>query len=154
MSYSTIQVEIREKAAWVTLNRPQALNAINGEMLADLLSALSAIERDSAILSVVLTGAGRAFCAGGDLIDLLNGLAPATDGTPDFLERAGAMFTKLRNLSRPVVGALNGLAMAGGLELALCCDVLFAADTVKIGDAHANFGVFPAAAVPRFCQDE
>ena len=78
-------------------------------------------------------------------VDLLNGLAPKTDGTLDFLDRSGAMYSKLRNLPKPVIGALNGLTMAGGLELALACDILFAADNVKIGDAHANFGVFPGA---------
>lgn len=145
MSESTILLQKEGNVAWLYLNRPKAMNAINSEMIAELTAALVDVAKDDEIRVLVLSGKGRAFCAGGDLGSLLKGLEPATDGTPDFLHASGEMYKILRGLAKPVIGCINGLAIAGGLEMVLSCDFVFAADNVKIGDGHSNFGVFPGA---------
>jgi len=130
--------------ARLTLNRPSKMNAINGAMLNALESALAEIEADETVRVVAITGAGPAFCAGADLKEALAGLDQAGP-VPDFLERSAAIFSTLRELNKPVIAAVNGLAMAGGLELVLCADIVLAAESARFGDGHANYGVFPGA---------
>jgi enoyl-CoA hydratase/carnithine racemase len=105
---------------------------------------LSEIEADGALRVVIITGASPAFCAGADLKEVLAGqkLGP---GEPDFLDRVNVVFGRLRNFRKPVIAALNGVTMAGGLELAMCADIVVAAESATIADAHANFGVYPGA---------
>ena len=128
----------------LTLNRPQALNALTTGMLAALHEAAHAAGQDETVRVLVITGAGRAFCAGADLkaFDEAQRVAP---GEPDFLDRASQAFAQLRDCPKPVVAALNGLTMAGGLEIAMCADIIVAAEGARIGDGHANYGVFPGA---------
>lgn len=130
-------------ARW-TLNRPAKMNAINGAMLGALEAALADIEADDAVRVLLLAGAGPAFCAGADLKEALAGLNEPKP-FPDFLERSAAVFSALRELKKPVIAAVNGLALAGGLELVLCADIVLAAESARFGDAHANYGVFPGA---------
>jgi enoyl-CoA hydratase/carnithine racemase len=136
----------------LTLNRPQALNALTTVMLQDLHAACEQAGADDSVRVLLLTGAGRAFCAGADLkaFDAAQRVAP---GEADFLERASRAFEQVRQFPKPVVAALNGLTMAGGLELAMCADIIVAAQGARIGDGHANYGVFPggggAAVLPR-----
>ena len=139
------------QVAKLTLNRPRALNALNTELIEALERALDTVTADPEIRVLLLTGSGQAFCAGADLKEAMsNEVAP---GEPDFLKRAGDMMQRLSALPKPVIAALNGVTMAGGLELAMCADLIIAADSAQIGDAHANFGVFPgaggAAVLPR-----
>ena len=147
-----ILLDIQGPVARITLNRPQAMNALNLAMLAGLDTELRAIAADPALRVLVLTGAGAAFCAGADLKEALAGAAPAP-GEADFLDRARGVMDLLREFPKPVIAALNGVTMAGGLELAMCADIIVAADSATIGDAHANFGVYPgaggAAVLPR-----
>ena len=89
-------------------------------------------------------GPRAGLCAGADLKEVLAG-AKLEPGEPDFLDRASVVFDLLRNFAKPVIAALNGVTMAGGLELAMCADVIVAAESAVIGDAHANYGVYPGA---------
>lgn len=133
------------------LNRPRALNALNTALVLALDQALDRAEADGEVRVLLLTGSGAAFCAGADLKEALQSEPPI--GEPDFLQRAGALFERISNFSKPVIAALNGTTMAGGLELAMSADLIIASETATIGDAHANFGVFPgaggAAVLPR-----
>ena len=136
----------------VTLNRPQAMNALTGAMLAALEEAAIFTDRSDEVRVLLLTGMGKAFCAGADLkaFDAAQDVQP---GEPDFLELAARAIGRVRAVRKPVIAALNGTTMAGGLELAMCADLITAADTARIGDGHANFGVYPgaggAAVLPR-----
>lgn len=145
---STILFEQRDATAWITLNRPEAMNALSDAMCTELLEAIERCERDAAIRVIVLTGAGRAFCAGADLKGVFentqSGPGPR-DPMGEFLDLVNRMMDKLRFCPKPTIAALNGLTMAGGLELAMACDLILASESTRIGDAHANFGVFPGA---------
>lgn len=138
-----ILYHLRGPVAWLTLNRPEALNALSRPLLDEMAAHLERLEADETIRVVALTGTGRAFCAGGDLKGLLH--EPSQRGDEDYLALATRVFARLRNLPKPVIAAVNGLAMAGGLELLLACDIVFAAEGARIGDAHANYGLIPGA---------
>lgn len=152
MSYQTILHEQRGTVAWITLNRPGDLNAVNSTMLDELREALVEFRGDAAMRVLVLTGSGRAFCAGADLKTLLTALE-GDAGKHDFPDRVQALLSLLRHMPKPVIAAINGLAVAGGLELAMCCDFAIGAAGARLGDGHANYGVFPggggAAVLPR-----
>lgn len=138
----TARYEVRGATAWVTLSRPEAMNALNRETLDALLRGVEAARGDPAVRVLVLTGEGKAFCAGADL-KALAARDPA--GGEDFIDHAVRVYAAVRSFPKPAIAAVNGLAMAGGLELVMCCDLVIAADVAKLGDAHANFGVFPGA---------
>ncbi|MEM1152509.1 MAG: enoyl-CoA hydratase/isomerase family protein [Pseudomonadota bacterium] len=139
--------------AWLRLNRPYAMNAINRAMCDSLAEHLRVLEGCEDVRAIVLTGVGGAFSAGADLKQVLEG-EHCEPGEPDLIDvMCAQVMNVLRNFPKPVIGALNGLTMAGGLELAMCCDILVASEEAKVGDAHANFGVYPgaggAAVLPR-----
>ncbi len=143
-----IRFEQRGAAAWITLERPDAMNALSDLMCSELIAALDTVERDAEIRVLVLTGSGRAFCAGADLkgvLDSSTGAPGRADPMSTFLDLVAGMIDRVRMLPMPTIAALNGLTMAGGLELAMACDLIIAAESARIGDAHANFGVFPGA---------
>ncbi len=147
-----LQVTTDGAVLTIRLNRPRAMNALTTAMLRALEDVCTTASRDDSIRAIVLTGTGRAFCAGADLkaFDAAQNVAP---GERDFLELAADAFRRVREMPKPVIAALNGLTMAGGLELAMCADILIAAHGIEIGDGHANYGVFPggggAAVLPR-----
>lgn len=141
VSAESVLVDIRAGSVWVTLNRPAALNAITPEMVAGITAAL-ALADDPAIKAVVLMGTGRAFCAGADL-KYVSATQSDEAGGARFLDNILDMMARLETCPRPVIAAVNGLALAGGLELVLCCDLVIAARSAKLGDAHANFGILP-----------
>lgn len=146
MNDPQILVDIEAGVAWMTLNRPHDLNALSAQMLGELNEALGLIEKDDDVRCVVLTGAGRAFCAGADL-KFLAGIAPETrdEATLEFLGLVGATVSRLERLPKPVIAAVNGVTVAGGLELLLSCDLVLAAESARIGDGHAKYGLVPAA---------
>jgi len=134
--------ERRGSALWAHLNRPDALNGLTPGIIDGLRAAMDASAQDAEIRALVVTGAGRAFCAGADLKFVLAG---GEEGFRSFLRAVGAAFDELEAYPKPVIGAVNGVAVAGGLELLLCCDLVVAAASAKIGDAHANYGLLPGA---------
>lgn len=140
----TVHYELRGPVAWIRIDRPDALNALDFETLHALESAFLRAESETAIRVVVLTGTGRAFCAGGDIHLLVAEMEHTGEG-PSYIDAITAAFTALRALGKPVIGCINGLAVGGGLELMLHCDLVIAADSARLGDGHANFGIFPGA---------
>jgi enoyl-CoA hydratase/carnithine racemase len=141
---------------WLTLNRPDKLNSMTRDMVESMTATLKAWRDDAAVRVVVLTGTGRAFCAGADL-KAGNGAAAPQPGEKDSLDVIVEFFDTLRNFPKPVIVAVNGMALAGGMEVVLSCDIVLAAESAKLGDAHSNFGVFPggggAALLPRKVPD-
>ncbi len=142
MSDPSVLVETRTGAVWVTLNRPEALNAITPDIVTGINAALTLAD-DPDIKAVVLMGAGRAFCAGADLKYVNSTSSGDPSATAQFLDSLLDLMARLEACPRPVIAAVNGLALAGGLELVLCCDLVVAARSAKLGDAHANFGLLP-----------
>src|SRR5205823_2711424 len=126
-------------AATLVLNRHEQLNAIDWPMLDALDAALDDVAADPAIRGVLVTGAGRAFSAGGDLVGYQT-LQRDRERFPRFVAELHRIFGRLRTLPVPAVGLVNGVAAAGGLELLLNCDFALAARSARIGDAHLNFG--------------
>jgi 2-(1,2-epoxy-1,2-dihydrophenyl)acetyl-CoA isomerase len=142
----TVNVRLADGAATLELNRPQALNAWNTRLGADLLAALRQAAEDDAVRAVVLTGAGRAFSSGADLKDISGGEA-TPDGRPDvyklLTERYHPIMHAIREMPKPVVAAVNGAAAGIGCSLALCCDLIVAAESAYFLLAFVNIGLVP-----------
>lgn len=126
--------------ALLTLNRPASLNALSRALMAQLAAAVRQLESDPAVRVLILTGAGKAFCAGLDLKELGSGQAGL--GVGDAVGGNDPV-TALQRFSGPVIGAINGAAVTGGFELALACDVLLASPQARFADTHARIGVAP-----------
>jgi enoyl-CoA hydratase len=127
------------RAAVVRLNRPEKLNAIDWAMVRELDGVLDAVVADPSVRCVLVTGVGRAFSAGGDLEGYLT-LQRDPVAFPQFVEDLHTTFGRLRRLPVPAIALVNGVAVAGGLELLLNCDFAIAARSARIGDGHLNFG--------------
>jgi enoyl-CoA hydratase len=144
MSEPAVLLAVEGATAWITLNRPQAMNAMSPALAAALSDAIDRVEGDERVRVAVITGAGRAFSAGGDLKSFR---ASVTSGGHDaFLAGLGesqAMFRRIEQLRCPLIAAVNGYAVAGGLELILCCDLVIASESARIGDGHVTYGVIP-----------
>ena len=139
---SVVLVEAADGIATVTLNRPEARNALSSELLAALRQAVADVDADDAIDVVVLTGADPAFCAGLDLKEL-GSITSGLLGRPDSPRTDDEPSRPWPALSKPLVGAVNGVAVTGGLELALNCDFLVASERARFGDTHARVGILP-----------
>jgi enoyl-CoA hydratase/carnithine racemase len=152
-----LDVRRRAGALWLTLNRPAARNGIDAGLVAAIGAALDAAESDTDVAAVVITAAGRVFCAGADLklVAGLSAMPPqqAAAGLLEFLTAVGELFDRIEAFGKPVIAAVDGLAVAGGLELVLACDIVIATAAARFGDAHANYGLLPggggSARLPR-----
>jgi len=144
VSAPTVLYAVEDAVAWLTLNRPEAMNAMSPALTEGLVDAIDAVERDDTVSAVVITGAGRAFSAGGDLKSFREAVSAGQfEGFVERLRQSQAMFRRVEQLARPVIAAVNGYAVAGGLELILCCDLVIAAESAMIGDGHAKYGIIP-----------
>ncbi len=140
MPYETIEIRREGRLAWLTLNRPEALNALSVQVLADLDAALDEVAA-AGVDAVAITGAGeKAFVAGADIGELaeLRGL-----GGRDFARRGQALFDKVENMPVPVIAAVNGYALGGGCELALACHLRVASEKAVLGLPEVTLGVIP-----------
>jgi len=141
MDYQNIIVETRGKVGLVTLNRPKALNALNDDLVDELGVALDAFEGDENIGCVVITGSEKAFAAGADITMMANfSYMDAYKG--DYITRN---CERLKTFRKPVIAAVSGFALGGGCELAMSCDMIFAADTAKFGQPEVKLGILPGA---------
>jgi enoyl-CoA hydratase len=141
MAYENVLVETRGRVGLITLNRPKALNALNDALMDELGEALRAFDMDDAIGAIVITGSEKAFAAGADIgmmatytyMDVYKG---------DYITRN---WEAVRSIRKPIIAAVAGFALGGGCELAMMCDIIFAADTAKFGQPEIKLGVMPGA---------
>lgn len=143
MEEQVVKLDVRGAAAWITLNRPTALNSLTPGIGAGIDAALDEIEHHPEVCAVVITGNGRAFSAGADLKFIRESSGGDPQALQHFTRDLLQVLTRLEQFPRPVIAAVNGLALAGGIELVLCCDIVIAAESAKLGDAHANYGLIP-----------
>lgn len=141
MEFKNTLIEKAEGIATITINRPDALNALNEETVKELLAQFEDAEKDQTIRAVIITGAGdRAFCAGADL-NMMKG-AGAVRGTE--LSRIGQRLGDyIEAMTKPVIAAINGYALGGGIELAMACDIRLASENAQIGQPEINVGLIP-----------
>ena len=137
---NTVRLERDGAVAHVTLDRPAQLNAISPELLGDLDRACASIESDGSVRAVALTAAGRAFCAGADL-SVVQELAPDPERWRGFMDLWHRVFDRLERLPVPVVAGVHGVALAGGLELTMVCDLVVVDAEARLGDQHINFAL-------------
>lgn len=138
MSFETILVETRERVGLITLNRPQALNALNTQVLDELNQALDQFENDPQIGCVVLTGSSKAFAAGADIKQMVDLEYPQV-----FMDDFFSPADRIANRRKPLIAAVAGYALGGGCELAMICDFIYAADNARFGQPEINLGVLP-----------
>lgn len=136
--YATILVETRGRVGLITLNRPEALNALNATLIDELVAAATAFDVDPGVGAIVITGSDRAFAAGAD-IKQMSGQSYMDVYLADFFSAADT----LAAIRTPMIAAVAGYALGGGCELAMVCDILIAADTAKFGQPEINLGVIP-----------
>ena len=141
--FETLIYEKRDGVAYVTLNRPQALNVYNVQMRDDLYQVLGAIKDDPEVKVVIFSGAGKkAFCAGADLSDFLAAPSPIVARQVRFGRDVWGLFL---SIPQPVIAALHGYVLGSGIEMALCCDIRIASEDAKFGLPEVGLGILPAA---------
>ncbi|MBV4545871.1 enoyl-CoA hydratase [Pseudomonas triticicola] len=138
MTYETILLETRDRVGLITLNRPQALNALNAQLVSEVNHALDTLEADAHIGCVVLTGSKKAFAAGADIKEMAELTYPQI-----YMDDLFNDSDRVANRRKPIIAAVNGFALGGGCELALMCDFILAGDNARFGQPEINLGVLP-----------
>ena len=138
---SSILFEIKNNIAFITLNRPEKFNSFNREMALRLQECLKEADSNKEVRCVYITGAGKAFCAGQDLAEVVDVNGPGMDKI--LVEHFNPIITLIRNLNKPVVAAVNGVAAGAGANIALCCDVVVAAESSSFIQAFSKIGLIP-----------
>jgi len=141
MAFETIVVESQGHVGVITLDRPEALNALNATLLGEMASALAKFEEDDSIGAIVVTGSEKAFAAGADIKEMAERTYPSTM-LDDFM---GGPWEAIPKCRKPVIAAVAGYALGGGCEVALACDIIIAADTARFGLPEITLGVIPGA---------
>jgi len=139
MSYETILTSKEQMLGIITLNRPQAMNALSSKLVIELISALNEFEKDEDVRCLVITGSERAFSAGADIKEMAEMSAVQMTMTGHFFP----LWDKVGRYPKPIVGALSGFVLGGGLELAMSLDVLVASETTQLGQPEIDIGVMP-----------
>jgi len=140
MSYELILAEVRGRVGLVTLNRPQALNALNNQLMRELMDALAAFDKNDAVGAMVITGNEKAFAAGADIKEM------ADQSIQQIIDRDHvAVFGRIRTIQKPVIAAVSGWALGGGCEVALSCDMIVASESARFGQPEITIGVIPGA---------
>lgn len=136
--HKTVLVETRGRVGWITLNRPEVLNALNSTLVRELVTAAKAFDADRGIGAIVITGSAKAFAAGADIKEM------AEQGYIDmYLDEPFAAWAEFAALRTPVIAAVSGFALGGGCELAMMCDIILASDTAMFGQPEITLGVIP-----------
>jgi enoyl-CoA hydratase len=144
MAYETLLCDKRNAIGYVTINRPQKLNALNGKVQEELFDCFQALQKDDAVRVVILAGSGdKAFVAGGDINELA--LLTSTNGKESALH-GQRVLALIEDLGKPVIAAINGYALGGGCELAMACTLRIAADTARLGQPEVKLGLIPGFA--------
>lgn len=145
MDFEDILLEEKEGIITLTLNRPDRLNSCTTRMYRELSNIMNQIKRNDEIKVVILTGAGRGFCAGSDVSDRLAGrvVKPGEENRYETLQPVGAVALDIAGLDKPIIGAINGVAVGAGLSLALLCDIRFASESARFGAVWINMGLIP-----------
>ncbi|WP_408955368.1 enoyl-CoA hydratase-related protein [Natroniella sp. ANB-PHB2] len=140
MEFQHLRLEQKEGWSLLTVNRPKALNALNGEVLKELKGAIETLEEDENTKAICITGAGKAFVAGADIAQMkeMNSLE-----AKEFAKLGHTTFKRIEDCSKPVIAAVNGFALGGGCELALACDIRIASEKAKFGQPEINLGIIP-----------
>ncbi len=143
MDYKILKLETKEGIGIITVSRPEALNALNTRFFNEMDSMLADIENNDEIKIVIITGEGKAFVAGADIAEMVD--KNQEEGTA-FSKLGQNTFNNIENLSKPVIAAINGFALGGGLEFAMACDFRFASNKAKFGQPEVNLGLIPGYA--------
>lgn len=137
----SVLVSQKGKVAWITLNRPASMNAMNDELVSELHSVLDDVAVDESVKSIVLTGAGKAFCAGGDLpyLETLDSVG----AKKHFIEKVGMLAKKITLIQKPIIAMVNGVAAGAGANLMLACDLVYAVDSARFAQSFVKVGLVP-----------
>jgi len=147
LEFKHIIYEKKDGVAWVTINRPEVLNALARLTWRELVEAMDLADKDDEVRVVIITGAGRAFCAGDDINDLAT-IKDAFDAKAYFKEIAGAI-RKVEEFSKPIIAAVNGLAYGGGCEITMVCDIAIASENARFAQPEGKIGAWPPLAAVR-----
>jgi len=137
-SYNTLLVDVKDNVGVITLNRPKQLNALCDELIGELNDATSKMDTDDEVRCIIVTGSEKAFAAGADISEMAT-----KEFVPAYRKNMFKDWTKIMDVSKPVIAAVNGFALGGGCELAMSCDIIIAGDRAKFGQPEIKLGVIP-----------